>query len=168
MWYLKSIKSCGASTAVASYPASQYACSLTKLSANDIKSNQITFIVTSPQHKCLGEWNSSERAPDSTYGQYIFTDCTEDNVQKTHTYTQYTQWTIKIYLVTNYTLYTVCAHLHYVHYLYKYEKISSNTPSMYKKYPDDILHLKCASERHFNIQWRVTLYLMKGNKYTLK
>ncbi len=23
-----------------------------------IKSNQITFIVTSPQHKCLGEWNS--------------------------------------------------------------------------------------------------------------
>ncbi len=31
----------------------------------DIKSNQITFIVTSPQHKCLGEWNSYERAPDS-------------------------------------------------------------------------------------------------------
>ncbi len=61
------------------------------------KSNQITFIVTSPQHKCLGEWNSYERAPDSakkqqqfTYGQYIFTDCTEDNVQNTHTYTQYT------------------------------------------------------------------------------
>ncbi len=24
------------------------------------------------------------------YGQYIFTDCTEDNVQNTHTYTQYT------------------------------------------------------------------------------
>ncbi len=66
---------------------------------NQIKSNQITFIVTSPQHKCLGEWNSYERAPDSakkkqqqqfTYGQYIFTDCTEDNVQNTHTYTQYT------------------------------------------------------------------------------
>ncbi len=76
---------------------------------NQIK-NQITFIVTSPQHKCLGEWNSYERAPDSakkkkkftygqtvqknqqqfTYGQYIFTDCTEDNVQNTHTYTQYT------------------------------------------------------------------------------
>ncbi len=89
--------------------------------------NQITFIVTSPQHKCLGEWNSYEHAPDSakkkqqqaiyiwtdsakklhwsiysapdsakktknqfTYGQYIFTDCTEDNVQNTHTYTQYT------------------------------------------------------------------------------
>ncbi len=159
--------------------------------SNQIKSNQITFIVTSPQHKCLGEWNSYERAPDSaekqqtiylwtdsakkttnnlhmdrqckknnkqftygqtvqkkqqtiylwtdsakkttnnlpmdrqckknnkqftygqtvqkktttaiyiwtdsakkqqqfTYGQYIFTDCTEDNVQNTHTYTQYT------------------------------------------------------------------------------
>ncbi len=115
-----------------------------------IESNQITFIVTSPQHKCLGEWNSYECAPDSaekqqtiyiwtdsakkqqtiyiwtdsakklhwsiysapdsakkqqtiyiwtdsakkqqqfTYGQYIFTDCTEDNVQNTHTYTQYT------------------------------------------------------------------------------
>ncbi len=25
-----------------------------------------------------------------TYGQYIFTDCTENNVQNTHTYTQYT------------------------------------------------------------------------------
>ncbi len=33
--------------------------------ARQIKSNQITFIVTSPQHKCLGEWNSYERAPDS-------------------------------------------------------------------------------------------------------
>ncbi len=32
---------------------------------NHNKSNQITFIVTSPQHKCLGEWNSWERAPDS-------------------------------------------------------------------------------------------------------
>ncbi len=47
----------------------------------DIKSksnqNQITFIVTSPQHKCLGEWNSYERAPDSAEKQqaiYIWTD----------------------------------------------------------------------------------------------
>ncbi len=42
-----------------------------------IKSNQITFIVTSPQHKCLGEWNSYERAPDSAKKQqtiYIWTD----------------------------------------------------------------------------------------------
>ncbi len=30
-----------------------------------------------------------------TYRQYIFTDCTEDNVQNTHTHTQYTQCTIK-------------------------------------------------------------------------
>ncbi len=38
---------------------------------------QITFIVTSPQHKCLGEWNSYERAPDSAEKQqtiYIWTD----------------------------------------------------------------------------------------------
>ncbi len=42
-----------------------------------VKSNQITFIVTSPQHKCLGEWNSYERAPDSAEKQqtiYIWTD----------------------------------------------------------------------------------------------
>ncbi len=41
-----------------------------------LKSNQITFIVTSPQHKCLGEWNSYERAPDSAEKQqtiYIWT-----------------------------------------------------------------------------------------------
>ncbi len=39
--------------------------------------NQITFIVTSPQHKCLGEWNSYERAPDSAEKQqtiYLWTD----------------------------------------------------------------------------------------------
>ncbi len=41
-----------------------------------------------------------------TYRQYIFTDCTEDNVQNTHTRTQYTQCTIKTVLVTN-TLYVV-------------------------------------------------------------
>ncbi len=46
--------------------------------SKQFKSNQITFIVTSPQHKCLGEWNSYERAPDSakktkqfTYGQTV-------------------------------------------------------------------------------------------------
>ncbi len=38
-------------------------------SGTQIKSNQITFIVTSPQHKCLGEWNSYERAPDSAKKQ---------------------------------------------------------------------------------------------------
>ncbi len=50
-----------------------------------------------------------------TYRQYILTDCTEDNVQKTHTYTQYTQCTIKTYLVIN-THYTPYVHiLHYEH-----------------------------------------------------
>ncbi len=86
---------------------------------SEFKSNQITFIVTSPQHKCLGEWNSYERAPEVqkktkqqfTYGQYIFTDCTEDNVQNTHTYTQYTQCTIKTYFVTN-------APIHIIHRIY--------------------------------------------------
>ncbi len=49
-------------------------------------SNQITFIVTSPQHKCLGEWNSYERAPDSAEKQqtiYLWTDSakkTTDNL----------------------------------------------------------------------------------------
>ncbi len=67
------------------------------------------FIVTSPQHKCLGEWNSWERAPDSakklfTYRQYILT-------QNTHTYTQYTQCTIKTYLVIN-THYTPYVHIY--------------------------------------------------------
>ncbi len=31
-----------------------------------------------------------DKTQQFTYGQYIFTDCTEDNVQNTHTYTQYT------------------------------------------------------------------------------
>ncbi len=48
-----------------------------------IKSNQITFIVTSPQHKCLGEWNSYERAPDSA----------KNKTKKTTIYI----WTVHIY-----------------------------------------------------------------------
>ncbi len=59
---------------------------------NQIKSNQITFIVTSPQHKCLGEWNSYERAPDSAEKQqtiYLWTDSakktkTKNNKQFTY------------------------------------------------------------------------------------
>ncbi len=34
--------------------------------------------------------DSAKKQQQFTYGQYIFTDCTEDNVQNTHTYTQYT------------------------------------------------------------------------------
>ncbi len=52
-----------------------------------IKSNQITFIVTSPQHKCLGEWNSYERAPDSAKKKkkkaiYIWTDSAKKQNKK--------------------------------------------------------------------------------------
>ncbi len=78
-----------------------------------IKSNQITFIVFITKY--LGEWNSWERAPDSakkqfTYRQYIFTDCTEDNVQKsTYTYSVHTVY-YKDILSYQYTLYTVCTH----------------------------------------------------------
>ncbi len=60
-----------------------------------IKSNQIkiTFIVTSPQHKCLGEWNSYERAPDSAEKQqtiYIWTDSAKKK-KKQFTYGQTVQ-----------------------------------------------------------------------------
>ncbi len=34
--------------------------------------------------------DSAKKQQQFIYGQYIFTDCTEDNVQNTHTYTQYT------------------------------------------------------------------------------
>ncbi len=55
--------------------------------------NQITFIVTSPQHKCLGEWNSYERAPDSAEKQqtiYIWTDSAK-KTNKQFTYGQTVQ-----------------------------------------------------------------------------
>ncbi len=55
-----------------------------------IKSNQITFIVTSPQHKCLGEWNSCERAPDSAEKQqtiYLWTDSAKKQQQTIYLWT---------------------------------------------------------------------------------
>ncbi len=60
------------------------------------KQQQQTIYIWTDSAKKL-HW-SIYSAPDSakkkqqqfTYGQYIFTDCTEDNVQNTHTYTQYT------------------------------------------------------------------------------
>ncbi len=58
-----------------------------------LKSNQITFIVTSPQHKCLGELNSYERAPDSAEKQqtiYLWTDSAKKN-NKQFTYGQTVQ-----------------------------------------------------------------------------
>ncbi len=59
------------------------------------KKQQTIYIWTDSAKKL--HW-SIYSAPDSakkqqqqfTYGQYILTDCTEDNVQNTHTYTQYT------------------------------------------------------------------------------
>ncbi len=40
-------------------------CSNTLTSNSQNHKSKSLFIVTSPQHKCLGEWNSYERAPDS-------------------------------------------------------------------------------------------------------
>ncbi len=48
--------------------------------SNQIKSNQIKSNLI----------HTVQKKQQFTYGQYIFTDCTEDNVQNTHTYTQYT------------------------------------------------------------------------------
>ncbi len=45
-----------------------------------IKSNEILISVL----------QTVQKKHQFTYRQYIFTDCTEDNVQNTHTYTQYT------------------------------------------------------------------------------
>ncbi len=58
-----------------------------RTTSNQIKSNQITFIVTSPQHKCLGEWNSCERAPDSAEKQqtiYLWTDSAKKTTNNLH------------------------------------------------------------------------------------
>ncbi len=83
------------------------------------KSNQIKSLLLSHHHSTsalVSEILESvlqtvQKNPKQfTYRQYIFTDCTEDNVQNTHT--QYTQCTIKTVLVTN-TLYVHI--LHYVH-----------------------------------------------------
>ncbi len=52
-----------------------------------------------------------------TYRQYTFTDCTEDNVQNTRSYTQYTQCTYKDILSYQYTVCThstLCTHLYIV------------------------------------------------------
>ncbi len=44
--------------------------------------------------------DSAKKQQQFTYGQYIFTDCTEDNVQNTHTYTQYMYEYIYIYMIS--------------------------------------------------------------------
>ncbi len=63
-----------------------------------VKSNQIKSLLLSHHHSTsalVSEILTSvlqtvQKNQQFTYGQYIFTDCTEDNVQNTHTYTQYT------------------------------------------------------------------------------
>ncbi len=86
------------------------------------QSNQIKSLLLSHHHSTSAlvseilesvlQTVQKKQTKQFTYRQYIFTDCTEDNVQNTHTYTQYTQCTIKTYLVTN----TPYVHiLHYVH-----------------------------------------------------
>ncbi len=95
------------------------------------KSNQINSLLLSHHHSTsalvsenltsvLQTVQKKKKTQQFTYGQYIFTDCTEDNVQNTHTYTQYTQCTIKTYLVTN-THYTP-----YVHIYIMYTSMHSN------------------------------------------
>ncbi len=87
------------------------------LSTNQIKSNHFYCHITTAQvpwwmkflRACSRQCKKTKQK--CTYGQYIFTDSTEDNVQNTHTYTQYTQCTIKTYFVTN-------APIHIIHRIY--------------------------------------------------
>ncbi len=61
-------------------------------------SNQIKSLLSSHHHSTSAlvseilksVLHTVQKKQQFTYGQYIFTDCTEDNVQNTHTYTQYT------------------------------------------------------------------------------
>ncbi len=59
------------------------------------KKQQSIYIWTDGAKKnCTGAFTVlqtvQKKQQQFTYGQYIFTDFTEDNVQNTHTYTQYT------------------------------------------------------------------------------
>ncbi len=87
------------------------------------KSNQITFIVTSPQHKCLGEWNSYKRAPESAnktiyiWTVHIYRLYRRQCAKYTYIYSVHTVY-YKDILSYQYTLYTICTHLHYVHIIY--------------------------------------------------
>ncbi len=90
--------------------------------SNQIKSNQITFIVTS-QHMCLGEWNSWERAPNRNNLHTYYTVHTYRLIQKT-------MCRIHIHIVSThsvllrhtysyqYTLYTVCTHSTFCTHIY--------------------------------------------------
>ncbi len=76
----------------------------TWLTADDLKSNHFYCHITSA---LVSEILTSVLQTVQKKKKNVCTDCTEDNVQNTHTYTQYTQCTIKTYLVIDphYTLY---------------------------------------------------------------
>ncbi len=88
----------------------------------------IYIYMTYIQHRCLGEWNSYERAPDSAkkppkktrkpqttiyiWTVHIYRLYRKQCAKYTYcTYTQYTQCTIKTYLVTN-------TPIHIIHRMY--------------------------------------------------
>ncbi len=56
------------------------------------KKQQTIYIWTDSAKNCTGAFTvlqtvqKKKQQQQFTYGQYIFTDCTEDNVQNTHTY----------------------------------------------------------------------------------
>ncbi len=92
-----------------------------------VKSNQIkSLIVTSPQHKCLGEWNSYERAPDSAKNK---------NKKKKTGYI----WTVHIYRLYR----RQCAkytYIYSVHIVYYKDIINYNY-----NYQLHIIHRMCTS-----------------------
>ncbi len=92
----------------------------------NIISNQIKSLLSSHHHstsalvseilESMLQTVQKKQKKQFTYRQYIFTDCTEDNVQNTHTYTQYTVYykDILSYQYTVCTHSTLCTHLYIV------------------------------------------------------
>ncbi len=123
-WFLGT-RSCWANMEPLTIPAPRppWSCTVSVLvgslgGTHQIKSNHFYCHITTAQvpwwvkflRACSRQCKKKQQQ-QFTYGQYIFTDCTEDNVQNTHTYTQYTQCTIKTYFVTN-------APIHIIHRIY--------------------------------------------------
>ncbi len=107
------------------------ACTLLWPKLKGVISNQIKSLLLSHHHSTsalVSEILESvlqtvQKQKQFTYRQYIFTDCTEDNVQNTRTHTQYTQCTIKTVLVTKAVL-GACSSLNfYKEYLFGFDHI---------------------------------------------
>ncbi len=79
-----------------------------------IKSNHFYCHLRACSRQCINNLHK-----DSTYLQTY----TDDNVQNTHTYTQYTQCTIRDTYIYQYTLYTLCTHSILYVYMYIYTLI---------------------------------------------